>query len=60
MRAECGRSLRIQFYECEGAEIISFEVSDGTICTGGHIPDVEFTSRDTILRHIGDRIEKVQ
>ena len=54
------RSLRIYCRESDGAEIISFEISDGAICRGGHLPDVEFTKRDTLLRHLGSNIEKVQ
>ena len=54
-----GRSLRLHWRESEGIEIISFEISDGRFATSGKLPDVEMSKRETILRHIGNRIERV-
>ena len=55
-----GRSLIIYMSAIDGTEIISFSISDGRIEAGGNLPAVEFSSRETILRHIGNRIEQIR
>lgn len=54
-----GRSLIIHHRETDGVDIFSFEISDGTINRGGLLPDVEFSKREALLRHCGNRIEQV-
>lgn len=53
------RSLRIHWRECDGVEIISFEICDDKFCRSGNLPDVEISKRETLLRHTGNRIEQV-
>lgn len=55
-----GRSLIIHHREEDGVEIISFQISDGQFAGSGKLPDVEFSKRDALLRHIGNRIEQVR
>ena len=47
------RSLKIHFYEKDGADIISFGLGNGHTIVFGKLPDVEFTVRDTLLRDHG-------
>ena len=60
LRGKGKRSLLIHFYERDGVEIISFELCDNGIRRGGRLPDIEFTDRDTLLRHIGNRLEQIK
>ena len=60
LRSPNGQSLRIHAYESGDTTIISFEICKDGICGSGNLPAVEFGTRDTLLRHIGNRIEVVQ
>ena len=55
-----GQSLRVHMREDGDTDIVSFEVCKGGLCGGGGLPDVEFGKRDTLLRHLGNRIEKIR
>lgn len=60
LSGKTGRSLIVYWREEDGVEIVSFSISDGRIEGSGHLPTVEFSKRDALLRHIGNRIEQLR
>ena len=54
------QTLRLYTSESGDTDIISFEICKEGFCTGGYLPDIEFSKRDTFLRHIGNRLEHIK
>lgn len=61
MRLEANnRALIIHWHEYDGVCVIRFDVVENGIRKGGHLPDVEMSRREILLRHIGNRIEQIR